>query len=47
MATPVFLSARIRGIGLGLGLIALLLSAPSPVWGQSGTALLSDLPGGI
>ena len=34
MATPVFLSARIRGIGLGLGLIALLLSAPSPVWGQ-------------
>ena len=33
MATPVFLSARIRGIGLGLGLIALLLSAPSPVWG--------------
>ena len=34
MATPIFLSARIRGIGLGLGLIALLLSAPSPVWGQ-------------
>ena len=34
MATPVFFSARIRGIGLGLGLIALLLSAPSPVWGQ-------------
>ncbi len=34
MATSIFLSARIRGIGLGLGLIALLLSAPSPVWGQ-------------
>lgn len=34
MATLVFISARIRGIGLGLGLIALLLSAPSPVWSQ-------------
>ena len=34
MATPRLFSTRLQRIGLGLGLIALLLSAPLPVWGQ-------------
>ena len=35
MATPIFISTHLQRIGLGLGLIALLLSAPLPVWGQA------------